>query len=311
MREDFDIERIIQQYGVYIGLQKGLSENTVISYTADIRKLCEYLAGGFITLDKVTEKDLHNFICTLQDLGIQPRSQARIIAGTRSFFQYLKVEGYIEENPAQMLESPKFGLHLPTVLTIEEIDAMIDNIDTDTDEGIRNRAIIETLYSCGLRVSELIGLQISQVYKDEGYIIVTGKGDKQRIVPISDIAIECIENYISNVRGKLNVKKGCGDILFLNRRGGQLSRVMIFYIIKNLCELAGIRKNISPHTLRHSFATHLLEGGANLRAIQQMLGHESITTTEIYIHLDRSRLREEILMYHPRNRRNAATAQKQ
>ena len=213
------------------------------------------------------------------------------------------IEGFTDLNPTQLLDSPRLGRHLPEVLTLEEIDTMIACIDMSTPEGMRNRAIIETMYSCGLRVSEVVGLQMSLIYADEEFIVVRGKGDKQRIVPISQVALEQIGIYMNEVRSGLTVKRGCEDILFLNRRGGQLTRQMVFIIIKQLCELAGIHKNVSPHTLRHSFATHLLEGGANLRAIQQMLGHESITTTEIYVHIDRTRLRQEILQYHPRNKR--------
>ena len=303
MREITDIERVMHSYEAYLSVQKGLAANTLAGYTNDVRKLIDYAMVAGKGIDRVDEADLHNFVCTLQDVGIQPRSQARIISGLKSFFRFLKLDGYIEKNPAELLESPKLGRHLPTVLTVEEIDAMIGEINMNTPEGQRNRAIIETMYGCGLRVSELVNLRISQIYKDDGFVVVLGKGDKQRVVPISDIALDCISDYINDARGKLDVKRGCEDVLFLNRRGGQLSRVMVFYIIKNLCELAGIRKTVSPHTLRHSFATHLLEGGANLRAIQQMLGHESITTTEIYIHIDRTRLREEILQHHPRNRR--------
>ena len=298
---------LLKQYAAYLGVQKGLTANTVEFYADDVQKLLGYLRTGDIGLDQVDEAVLHNFVCTLQDIGITPRSQARIISGIKSFFRFLKIEGRIEKNPTLLLESPKFGLHLPTVLTVEEIDAMIGAIDMSAQEGQRNRAIIETLYGCGLRVSELVNLHISQIYKDDGYIIVIGKGEKQRIVPISDVALDCIDEYIADTRSRLRVKRGCDDILFLNRRGGQLTRVMVFYIIKKLCELAGIRKVVSPHTLRHSFATHLLEGGANLRAIQQMLGHESITTTEIYIHIDRTHLREEILLHHPRNMKRRHT----
>ena len=230
-----------------------------------------------------------------------PASQARIVSGLKMFFKYLKMEGYIDKNPTLLLETPRLGRHLPTVLTVSEIDAMIDAIDMSKAEGQRNRAIIETLYGCGLRVSELVDLRISNIYANEGYVIVIGKGDKQRLVPISQVALDEIDKYMRDSRASVPVKRGCEDILFLNRRGNKLSRVMIFYIIRDLCEAAGIKKTVSPHTLRHSFATHLLEGGANLRAIQQMLGHESITTTEIYVHIDRTFLREEILHYHPRN----------
>lgn len=301
MREIDDISRIIDSYNGYLKLEKGLSENTCQAYADDVAKLLRYLTDENIKIRDTTERVLHNFISTLHDIGIQPRSQSRIISGVKSFFKYLKIEHFIEKNPALLLESPRLGRKLPAVLTLDEIDAIINAIDMGSAEGERNRAIIETLYGCGLRVSELTGLRISQIYPAEGYIVVVGKGDKQRIVPISEVAIERITQYLEGSRGDVPVKRGNEDILFLNRRGSQLSRVMIFYIIKNLCQLAGIRKVISPHTLRHSFATHLLEGGANLRAIQQMLGHESITTTEIYVHIDRERLREEILLHHPRN----------
>ena len=234
-------------------------------------------------------------------MGISSRSQARIISGIKSFFRFLKLENQIENNPTLLLESPRIGQKLPEVLSIEEIDNMISCIDLSSNEGQRNRAIIETLYGCGLRVSELINLEINKIFFEEEYIVVKGKGNKERLVPISTIAINEIKLYLDD-RSHLNIKPGEENILFLNRRGRRLTRVMIFYIIKQLAELAGIRKDISPHTLRHSFASHLLEGGANLRAIQQMLGHESIATTEIYIHIDRTRLRDEILTYHPRNK---------
>ncbi|MCQ2291113.1 MAG: site-specific tyrosine recombinase XerD [Muribaculaceae bacterium] len=284
-------------------MEKGLSVNTAEAYGDDVGKLVAYLQSEGVAVEQVTLENLNNFLCTLRDVGIGPRSQARIISGIKSFYKFLKMEGYVDKNPTRMLESPKIGRHLPEVLSLEEIDAMIACIDMGKAEGQRNRAIIETLYGCGLRVSELVGLRISQVYFDEEYVIVEGKGDKQRLVPISQEALEQISLYMEQTRSHQVAKRGCDDILFLNRRGGALSRVMVFYIIKELCELAGIRKTVSPHTLRHSFATHLLEGGANLRAIQQMLGHESITTTEIYVHIDRSRLREEILQHHPRNRK--------
>lgn len=304
MREIRDIGRVLEQYEAYLAVQKGLSANTVENYARDVTKLIGFAAESGHEITRITENELHEFVCTLQDVGIHPRSQARIISGVKSFFRFLKTEGYIDHNPSRLLESPKLGRHLPPVLTLDEIDAIIDAVDMSSAEGERNRAIIETLYSCGLRVSELVGLHISQIYAADSYIIVAGKGGKQRVVPISQPAIDCIGQYVGNSRASLKrIKPGCDDILFLNNRGGQLSRVMVFYIVKRLCELAGIRKTVSPHTLRHSFATHLLEGGANLRAIQQMLGHEDITTTEIYLHIDRSRLRDEILTCHPRNRR--------
>ncbi len=301
MREIDDIHRIIEEFRTYLILEKGLSANTCEGYTDDVIKLIHYLVDDNTTLRGVTEDILHNFLSTLHDIGIQPRSQARIISGVKSFFRFLKIENYIDKNPSKLLESPKSGRKLPEVLSLDEIERMISSIDLSTPEGIRNRAIIETLYGCGLRVSELVGLKISQIYVKDEYVIVDGKGEKQRLVPISEVALERIAEYIEEVRSRITVKRGNEDILFLNRRGSHLSRVMVFYIIKDLCSLAGIHKTVSPHTLRHSFATHLLEGGANLRAIQQMLGHESITTTEIYVHIDRHRLREEILLHHPRN----------
>lgn len=285
----------------YLMLERGLSENTRQCYLDDVKKLINYLNSNNLELKDVTLDTLHNFIAELHDLGISSRSQARIISGIKSFFRFLKLENHIDNNPSLLLESPRIGRKLPEVLSIEEIDEMISCIDLSTNEGQRNRAIIETLYSCGLRVSELINLEINKIFLEEEYIVIKGKGNKERIVPISTVAIHEIMLYLED-RKHLDIKPGEENILFLNRRGRRLTRVMIFYIIKRLAELAGIRKEISPHTLRHSFATHLLEGGANLRAIQQMLGHESISTTEIYIHIDRTRLREEILTFHPRNK---------
>ena len=303
MRQISDISATVRHFGVYLTVEKGLAHNTAMAYADDVAKLVAYLQTEGVAVEDVTRSVLDNFLCTLRDVGIGPRSQARIISGVKSFYKFLKMEGYIDDNPARMIESPKIGRRLPEVLTVEEIDAMIACIDMSKAEGQRNRAIVETLYGCGLRVSELVNLRISHLYADEEYVVVEGKGNKQRLVPISQEALEQIRLYMEQTRANQVAKRGCDDILFLNRRGGALSRVMVFYIIKELCQLAGIRKTVSPHTLRHSFATHLLEGGANLRAIQQMLGHESITTTEIYVHIDRTRLREEILMHHPRNNR--------
>lgn len=302
MREIINIDDVVRRFMVYLRMEKGLARNTEEAYRDDVNKFILYLRGEK-SVTEVEEEDLHIFLCCLRDLGMAVSSQARIIAGLKSFFKFLKTEGYIDKNPAMLLESPRLGRHLPDVLTVEEIDAMIAEIDMSKPEGQRNRAIIETLYGCGLRVSELVDLRISNIYADEGYVVVIGKGDKQRLVPISPVALDEITKYVEDVRAGMVVKHGNEDILFLNRHGSKLTRVMIFYIIKNLCECAGIKKNVSPHTLRHSFATHLLEGGANLRAIQQMLGHESITTTEIYVHIDRSFLREEILRHHPRNKK--------
>ncbi|MBO5540265.1 MAG: site-specific tyrosine recombinase XerD [Muribaculaceae bacterium] len=303
MREIDDIERVKRNYLVYLRIEKGLAENTAAAYGDDVDKLTGFLADQGIAVERATTDDLDHFVAALHDLGIGPRSVARIISGIKSFYKYLRLEGFTDDTPTSLLDSPRLGRHLPEVLTLDEIDAMVGCIDMSAPEGLRNRAIIETMYGCGLRVSELVGLQMSLVYADEEFVVVRGKGDKQRLVPISQVALKLIGRYVSEVRSHLVVKRGCEDILFLNRRGGQLSRQMVFIIIKRLCELAGIHKTVSPHTLRHSFATHLLEGGANLRAIQQMLGHESITTTEIYVHIDRSRLRQEIMEHHPRNRR--------
>ena len=301
MRDITDISDVKKRYRDYLMLEKGMSANTAVAYSDDVDKLVHYLTDAGVGVERATTDDLERFVCTLQDVGIQPRSQARIISGVKSFYKFLRQEGFMDTDPTELLLTPKIGRHLPEVLTIGEIDAMIAAIDMSKPEGQRNRAIVETLYSCGLRVSELITLRLSQLYVEERYIVIQGKGSKQRIVPISSVALEQINLYLEQTRSRQVVQRGSEDILFLNRRGAMLTRQMIFHIIKQLCELAGIRKVISPHTLRHSFATHLLEGGANLRAIQQMLGHESITTTEIYVHIDRSRLRDEILRYHPRN----------
>ena len=290
-----------QRFLGHLTLEKGMSANTAQAYSDDVDKLTRYLADAGVGIEHATTDDLERFICTLQDVGIQPRSQARIISGVKGFYKFLRLEGYMDTDPTELLITPKIGRHLPEVLTIAEIDAMIACIDMSKAEGQRNRAIIETLYGCGLRVSELVTLQLSQLYLEECYVVIQGKGNKQRLVPISPVAIEQINLYLEQTRSHQVAQRGSEDILFLNRRGAMLTRQMIFHIVKQLCELAGIRKVISPHTLRHSFATHLLEGGANLRAIQQMLGHESITTTEIYVHIDRSLLRDEILTHHPRN----------
>lgn len=298
-----DIPAIVDQFEAYLQLERGLTDNTRSAYLSDVGKLLGYLADTATSLRNVTLDTLHNFVADLYDLGISPRSQARIIAGIRSFFRFLQMEQYLEDDPSILLETPKTGRKLPEVLTVDEINSMLDAIDMSSAEATRNRAIIETLYGCGLRVSELINLEISKIFFDEQFLLVKGKGNKERIVPMSEVAINEIRKYMDD-RIRLTIKPGEDHILFLNRRGHRLTRVMIFYIIRQLARMAGIKKTISPHTLRHSFATHLLEGGANLRAIQQMLGHESIATTEIYIHIDRSRLREEILRCHPRNTQN-------
>lgn len=301
------IDEIVDAYVAYLQLEKGLSDNTRVSYSEDVSKLLRFLApeGGEVDLRAVDLSKLHEFAAALHDLGVSVRSQARIISGIKSFFKFLTIEGHVEVNPTLLLEGPRLARKLPEVLTVEEIDAMIAAIDPDSAEAVRNRAIMETLYGCGLRVSELIKLRLSKIFMDEEYLVVTGKGDKERVVPMSPAAIEAIREYLPE-RSTINIKSTDRDFLFLSRRGTHLTRVMIFYIVKKLAAEAGVRKSISPHTFRHSFATHLLEGGANLRAIQQMLGHESIATTEIYIHIDRSHLRREILAHHPRNKSGKA-----
>jgi integrase/recombinase XerD len=293
---------IITKYTTYLRLEKGLSENTTEAYLDDLNKLIRFInREPDISIFTLTYGNIQQFIIQLSELGISARSQARIISGIKSFYRFLLTEKYLETDPTELLESPKIGQKLPEVLTEKEINTLIDSIDLSRAEGQRNRAMLEVLYSCGLRVSELTGLLYSNIYFDEQFIIVKGKGDKQRLVPISGKAIREIRNYLID-RHKLKVQKGFEDTLFLNRRGAGLTRVMVFHIIKEQAKMAGIRKNISPHTMRHSFATHLLEGGANLRAIQMMLGHESITTTEIYTHIDCEFLRREIIAHHPRNR---------
>lgn len=291
---------IIKKYNQYLKLEKGLSLNTLEAYNADITKLLVFLEGENIELLNTTPEDLEQFIAGLHDIGITARSQARIMSGIKSLFGFLMLEKIIEKDPSELIDSPRIGFKIPEVLSIQEIDSIIAAVDLSKKEGQRNRALLETLYSCGLRVSELITLKLSDLYLDDEFIRVEGKGQKQRLVPISKKAIKEIQFYMAD-RHLVTVKKGHEDFLFLSRRGTHLSRIMIFHIIKELADEVGIIKIISPHTFRHSFATHLLEGGANLRAIQMMLGHESITTTEIYTHIDRSRLRSEIIEHHPRN----------
>lgn len=291
-------EDLLKAHASHLILERGLSPHTLEGYRNDVLHLLEFLEEKRVPVTSAATPLLHEFLCTLHDLGIAPRSQARIISGMRSFFRFLRLEGLIDQDPCELLEAPRFGRTLPDILSTQEIDSMIDAIDYDKAEALRNHAIIETLYGSGLRVSELTELRISRLNLDEGFLIVTGKGDKQRIVPISPIATDLIREYLPT-RATLNIKPDSTDILFLNRRGARMTRVMVFYIIRDLAQAAGISKKVSPHTLRHSFATHLLEGGANLRAIQEMLGHESIATTEIYLHLDRTRLRSELLLHHP------------
>ena len=291
---------IIRKYQQYLRLEKALSPNTLDAYMTDLQKLLHFLEGENIEIPDVTPDDLQRFAAGLHDIGIHPRSQARILSGIKSFFHFLVIADYQEADPSELLEGPKIGFRLPEVLTVEEIDRIISTVDMEKKEGQRNRAILETLYSCGLRVSELCNLKISDLYFEEGFIKVEGKGGKQRLVPISPRAIKEIKYWFAD-RNRGKIKKGYEDYVFLARWGNNISRIRVFHMIKELAEKAGITKNISPHTFRHSFATHLLEGGANLRAIQCMLGHESIATTEIYTHIDRNRLRSEIIEHHPRN----------
>ena len=291
---------IIRKYQQYLKLEKALSANTLDAYLTDLDKLLRFLKAENIDMLSVTLDDLQRFAAGLHDIGIHPRSQARIMSGIKSFFHFLIMADYREDDPSELLEGPKIGFKLPEVLTVEEIDTIIATVDMSKKEGQRNRAILETLYSCGLRVSELCNLRLSELYFDEGFIKVEGKGSKQRLVPISPRAIKEIKYWLLD-RNVGKIKKGFEDYVFLARWGNSISRIMVFHLIKELAEKAGITKNISPHTFRHSFATHLLEGGANLRAIQCMLGHESIATTEIYTHIDRNMLRSEIIEHHPRN----------
>ncbi len=291
---------IIRKYQQYLKLEKALSANTLDAYLTDLDKLLRFLKAENIDMLSVTLDDLQRFAAGLHDIGIHPRSQARIMSGIKSFFHFLIMADYREDDPSELLEGPKIGFKLPEVLNVEEIDTIIATVDMSKKEGQRNRAILETLYSCGLRVSELCNLKLSELYFDEGFIKVEGKGSKQRLVPISPRAIKEIKYWLLD-RNVGKIKKGFEDYVFLARWGNSISRIMVFHLIKELAEKAGITKNISPHTFRHSFATHLLEGGANLRAIQCMLGHESIATTEIYTHIDRNMLRSEIIEHHPRN----------
>ncbi|MDE5982841.1 MAG: tyrosine recombinase XerD [Duncaniella sp.] len=294
-------DRLLDTFESYLLVERGMSPNTLVNYRMDVEKLVGYLENSGKTLAEATTDDLRQFIGELIDLGIAERSRARIVSGVRTFFRYMRLENYMDDDPAAMLETPKVGMYLPEVLTLDEIDAMIAAIDPFKEEATRNRAIIETLYGCGLRVSELVNLEISRVFMTEGYLIVTGKGNKERMVPMSQNSIDEINAYLAD-RQLLDIKPGEENILFLNRRGHRLTRQMIFTLVRLLADAAGINRVISPHTLRHSFATHLLEGGANLRAIQMMLGHENLSTTQLYLHIDRTRLRDDILRYHPRNR---------
>lgn len=298
-------EHYINDFIAYLKIEKGLAENSVDAYTRDVEKLRDFSMSIKKNPIELKHNDLIQFVAELYDLGLSNRTQARIISGIKQFYAYLFLEEEINDNPSELLEQPKIGRKLPEVLTIEEIDAIIQAVDLSKPEGERNRAIIETLYSCGLRVSELVNLRFEDLHFDKGFIRVIGKGNKERLVPVSSSVEEEIVSYRNNSRSQLTILPKDQKIVFLNRRGAQLTRVMIFTMIKQTASAAGITKPVSPHTFRHSFATHLLEGGANLRAIQEMLGHESITTTEIYTHLDERFLRDAIISYHPRNIKNA------
>lgn len=291
---------IRKRYLRYLKLQRGLSINTLDAYEHDLDKLLNFLDGCGVHVLDVELSDLQHFAAGLHDIGIGPRSQCRILSGVRTFYKFLVIDGYLEQDPSELLESPVIGEHLPEFLTPAEVDRLKDSIDLSKPEGHRNRAIIEVLFSCGLRVSELVNLKLSQVYREEEFVRVLGKGSKERLVPISPLALREIDNYWP-WRSELNIKPGEEDFLFLNRRGAHLTRTMILIMLKEQALMAGIKKTISPHTLRHSFATALLEGGADLRVIQALLGHESIGTTEIYTHISRQTLRQTILEHHPRN----------
>lgn len=294
---------VIDKYKRYLLLEKGLSKNTIEAYIRDLKKLLVFVENEQLSFKTIKTSDLDEFLAGLYDSNLSPRSMSRVISALKSFFRYIMLDQYRDDNPTDLLESPKTGLKLPVVLSIEEIDSILSVIDVSTSEGTRNYAIIETLYSCGLRVSELTGLRFSDLYFDEGFIRVVGKGDKQRLVPISDIAIQKINQWLY-YRRQINIKKGNEDIVFVSsRRGRALSRITVFHFIKQYAEAASIKKEVSPHVFRHSFATHLLERGANIRVIQEMLGHEKIATTEIYTHIDRTFLRQEIIEHHPRNRK--------
>lgn len=291
---------IIRNYHSFLILEKALSDNTVEAYMGDMEKLVAYAARADFAVERASYGDLQGFLQHLNESGAGDATVVRVVSSVKSFYRYLVFEGVIKEDPSLLLESPKLGKHLPDVLSVEEIDKIIASLDMDKAEGQRNRAILETLYGCGLRVSELISLQLTDLFKKEGIVRVVGKGNKERLVPISKTALDEIDIYCAEGRSRLHIKPGYEDFVFLNRRGAQLTRVMIFTIIKTAVAVSGIAKNVSPHTFRHSFATHLLENGANLRVIQEMLGHASITTTEVYAHLNAKMLSDTVEKFHPR-----------
>ena len=298
-------ERQLKDYGVFLKLGKSLSPNSIEAYNRDVLKFLAFLEmrGYDLSPGEIELRHLSEFLAWINDLGLSPRSQARLVSGIKSFFRYLLLEEVIGTDPTSLLEVPRIGRKLPVVLSVEEIDRILSACDLSRPEGRRNRAMMEVLYGCGLRVSELAGLRLSNVYSDQGFLRITGKGNKERLVPVGRIAVREIRNYLPDRNSLPGIAGGDEDILFLSRRGRKLSRVMIFNIVRDLASAAGIKKNISPHTFRHSFATHLIDGGADLRAVQEMLGHESILTTEIYTHLDREYLRDAILRFHPRSGR--------
>lgn len=294
----------VKVYRHYLLLEKGLSANSIEAYLTDLQKLLDFAESKNLSIETMRASDLEEFLADLYDQGLSARSTARVISGIKSFFGFMVLNKYRQDNPSELLESPKIGLKLPVVLSVEEIDSLLSVIDVSTAEGTRNYAIIEVLYSCGLRVSELTRLRFTELYLEEGFIRVEGKGSKQRLVPISDTAIQKIRNWLP-YRSEINVRKGHEEFVFVSSRGTAISRVTVFYYVKQYAQAAGIQKEISPHVFRHSFATHLLERGANIRVIQEMLGHEKITTTEIYTHIDRHFLRQEIIEHHPRNKKGA------
>lgn len=296
----------IKGFKSFLSLEKSLSKNTIAAYTADVEKLATFFDQSDIEMspNKVTYNELKDFLLWINNLGVSASTQTRIISGIKAFYKYLLMEEIITQNPTELLESPRIGRKLPDTLNIEEVDLLIKSFDLSTDNGQRNKAIIETLYSCGLRVTELVELKLSNLFFKEGYIKVIGKGDKERLTPIGKEAMNQIQIYLDHHRNKLKIKTGEEDIVFLNNRGHKLSRVMVFIIIKKQVELCGLNKKVSPHTLRHSFASHLVDKGADLRSVQEMLGHESITTTEIYTHLDRDYLKRAVEDFHPRSKKN-------
>ncbi len=306
MRQIPPSRRLLDAFGAYMLLEAGIADNSHQAYLRDARRLLDFLDEQSTPLDAVDVNTLHGFMAAQMELGLSPRSLRRLVSGLRALFRFLTLENYLDADPAQLLTPPQIGLHLPEVLSVDEIDAMIAAIDPAAREAVRDRALIETLYGCGLRVSEAINLEVSRLYLDEGYLAVVGKGNKERLVPLGDVTADALRAWLAE-RADGKIRPGEENYVFLApRTGGRITRMRVFDIVRRLAADAGISREVSPHTLRHSFASHLLEGGANLRAIQQMLGHESIATTQIYIHIDRSRLREEILLHHPRNRRHDA-----